>query len=190
METECFDRRTRTISCILTRRTLAGAFGLGAFLLSSSAEARKHKHKHKKKVNFNDFGCVDVGRFCQSANQCCSGICQGTKGKKRCQAHDVEGCQAGQTIELCGSGPEQICTTSAGGKRACLTTTGNAGYCAGSSICAPCQHDADCEALCGLHAACVSCTACPDGGTLCAGLAATACFEERAAISPIGLRER
>jgi hypothetical protein len=35
-------------------------------------------------------GCKNVGRRCQRARQCCSGICRGGK-RKRCKAHDSGG---------------------------------------------------------------------------------------------------
>ena len=55
MDSARFDRLARTITSVLTRRTLASALGLGALGASGLAEAKK-KHKKKKKVKRNDFG--------------------------------------------------------------------------------------------------------------------------------------
>ena len=59
-----FDQIARAISQNLSRRTLAGVIGLGAMGISEVADAKK---KNKKKVKKNEFGCVDVGKFCKNA---------------------------------------------------------------------------------------------------------------------------
>jgi hypothetical protein len=69
-------------------------FGLSAFGLPALAEARNKHRKRRRKVKFNEFGCVDVGKFCKKSHQCCSGICQGKMGKKRCKSHDRGTCQS------------------------------------------------------------------------------------------------
>ena len=98
MVSQQFDRLARSFSRLRSRRSLAGLVGLGALLLPGQSQAKK-KHKHKKKkVKRNDFGCVDVGKFCKNDGQCCSGICEGKKNKKKCKAHDQSTCQPGQTI--------------------------------------------------------------------------------------------
>jgi hypothetical protein len=165
MDGSRFDRWTRALS----RRTVAGVLGLGALGLPSLIEAKKHKHKHKKKkkVKFNDFGCVDVGNFCKNSGQCCSGICQGKKGKKKCQAHNVSTCTAGQHTTGC-SGTDTICTSSTGDEGFCETTTGNAPYCAAVGTCSTCTKDTECQVLFGPDAACIVCSGCP-GGTVCVG---------------------
>jgi hypothetical protein len=76
-----FEHLTRTISTMLSRRAIAGTLGLGALNLPGLVEAKK-KRKKKKKIKKNQFGCVDVGKFCTDDGQCCSGICQGKKPKK------------------------------------------------------------------------------------------------------------
>lgn len=173
-----FDRWTRAVSTMLTRRTLAGALGLGAIGLADLADAKKKKRKRKKKkVKRNEFGCVDVGRFCKKADQCCSGICQGKKGKKKCKAHDATTCQGGETSAECG-GVDVPCTSSSGEPNGlCFTTTGKAGYCIADGDCFPCQKDADCIPVCGPQAACVVCADCEEqsGGTGCVGPSAESC---------------
>ena len=156
MDTARFDRVTRTFSPLLSRRALPGALGVAALIIPRPAEATKRK---KKKATFNAFGCVDVGRFCKNAGQCCSNICQGKKGKQTCRAHDTGECQPGQE----GS----PCTTSDDRGGACDVTTGNAGYCVGGTfgdVQQPfCARDLDCQTrIDDARAACLS------DGHLCA----------------------
>ena len=165
--------------CPSRRDLLRGLASLGVGVVStgqaSPGSARKHKHrhkgkkrKHKQKITTNVFGCVDVGGFCQNADQCCSGICTGEKNRKTCQAHDQSTCQPGATA--CAP-PYISCTTTAGGTGVCGTTTGNAGYCALGGDCFLCRRDADCEPFYGKGAACAICKECGiTGGTTCLGI--------------------
>lgn len=151
-----------------SRRAVVGALGLGALTRPGFIDARMHKRKkrkkHKKKIALNAFGCVNVGGFCTTREQCCSGICEGKQGKKSCRDHDGgSGCQAGLS-EGCEGGPPSVsCMTSTGLEGGCDTTTGNAGYCGSGFVCADCRKDVDCQDLCGIAAA--VCVRCPD----CAG---------------------
>ncbi len=174
-----FDDLSRSVSTRLSRRTLAGVLGFIAPTLPGWVEAGKKKRKkRKKKVKKNQFGCVDVGQYCKTADQCCSGICAGKKGKRTCQAHDASTCEAGQTDGFCSGVVGEVgCVTSTDGNGVCLTTTGNGPYCAISGGCFPCKTDADCVQSCGPAAACIACPAnCADsGGTMCAGPGSGAC---------------
>jgi hypothetical protein len=127
--------------------------------------------RRRKKVRRNTFGCVDVGGFCNTAGQCCSGVCQGKKGKRRCRAHDTGGCRAGFQDTTCDTeanpGTDVLCTTSAGNEGYCNTTTGNAGFCAYSGGTYPCAKDAECQEIYGPQAACIRCDQ-ETGGTTCA----------------------
>jgi hypothetical protein len=173
-----FDAMTRALTRVPSRRAvvraLAGAgLGLTAAPRPNVAAAKKRR---RKKVQFNAFGCVDVGGFCKTDSQCCSNVCggkQGKQGKKKCQAHDAQGCQPGARSLSCNpTGSEVTCTTSLGfAEGICETTTGGAAYCASFGDCYPCTKDADCQALplCGPRAACIVCASCPaeTGGTAC-----------------------
>lgn len=174
MDTSRFDLWARTISHRLSRRGLTGALGIAAAGIPSMAKARKRKKKRKKKkVTFNAFGCVDVGNFCNNAGECCSGVCQGKKGKKKCEAHDTGGCRADQ--DFCIDEEVPHCTTTIGGEGICFRTTGKASYCAPENgQCVPCNTDADCQPFCGLGAACLACAdICEEsGGTACFGVVA------------------
>lgn len=168
MDAPSFDHVTRAMPSCFSRRMLAGLLGATGLGANGLAEA---KNKRKKKVKRNALGCVDVGKLCKNASQCCSGICSGKKGKRKCQAHDQSSCQNGQ--DFC-NGVEVACTATTGKSGVCLATTGAASYCAVSSACAVCVRDADCELTHGAGAACTVCTSECAGstpnGTACSGL--------------------
>lgn len=139
---------TRTISEVPSRRDvlrgLAGVgLGLGMVRIPAMAAAKKkRKRKTKKrnpKVTPNQYGCLEVDDPCQTAEQCCSGICEGKKGKKRCLAHDTGTCKQDGQLVPCNN------RTDCG----CFRTTAGSDVCAGlaTSECAVCQRDADCLAL-------------------------------------------
>ena len=107
MDHHRFDQIARTLSTSQSRRGLLGALGLGAILLPGTTGAKK-----KKKAKFNKFGCVNVGDYCKNNNQCCSGRCEGKKGKTRCSAHDSSTCQAGQNA--CDDAAGVRCVSSTG----------------------------------------------------------------------------
>jgi hypothetical protein len=177
MEHDRFDQFVSALAQRPSRRAFAGILGLGALGLAGStqvdvASARK---KHKKKVKNNEFGCVDVGKFCKNAGQCCSGICQGKKGKKKCIAHGESTCVSGQKEPICG-GTGVTCPTPNGEQGLCDTTTGNAGYCVADGNCFACKKDADCIAQCGADAACIQCATCGlTGGFACVGPVVDSC---------------
>lgn len=161
MDGSHFDGLTRSLA--QSRRSLLGA-ALAAttgWLVTNPAEAKKKRKPRKKprKAVPNEFGCLNVGKSCNNADQCCSGMCEGKKGKKTCKAHDTGNCTAGGTVVAC--------TTSAGVPGQCATTTGNGGYCAATSYCIACATDADCQAtyggILGPHAACIRSVECVAG---------------------------
>lgn len=132
-------------------RGLAGVgLGLGTRRLPDLAEAKKKgkRKKKSKKPRPNAFGCLDVGAACASEEQCCSGICEGKKGKRKCRAHDVGTCdQADPGICEAGNIFQALCN---GKDCGCFRTTGGSNVCAGLfdvSECADCKKDADCLAL-------------------------------------------
>jgi hypothetical protein len=174
MDGSHFDGLVRSLT--KSRRSLLGA-ALAAttgWLIANPAEAKKKRRPRRKpqKAEPNEFGCLNVGTSCKNADQCCSGICEGKKGKKTCKAHDTGSCAAGSQIGFCG-GTDVACTTSFGNPGMCAATTGNARYCVASGICFACKTDADCQVadggILGPHAACVRCAECGDAGdTACA----------------------
>jgi hypothetical protein len=166
MDADRFDTLARALAAPASRRRVLRGLALAGVAAGPAADAATAK-KRRKKVKRNSFGCVDVGRFCRRAGQCCSGICTGKKGKKTCKGHDAGvGCQAGlQELEC--SGTDTSCMSATGTPGVCATTTGNAGYCHSSGLpCTTCHKDADCQELCQLATA--ACTMCPDcdGGDL------------------------
>ncbi len=177
MENRHFDDLVRGLA--LPRRSLlAGALALAVSQLDLASGAgkkrKRRKPKSKPKPKPNEFGCLELSDPCRTSAQCCSGICEGKKGKKRCRSHDTGGCQPGAEPQEC-SGEEMdvVCTTSAGKQGICGTTTGNAGYCLATGTCFDCRTDADCKAALGgqfgPQLACVRCADCDEfGGTICA----------------------
>jgi hypothetical protein len=143
----------------------AAGLGWGGARWPAGAAARR---KRTRTVRRNAFGCVDVGGFCTDAGQCCSGVCRGKRGKKRCRAHDADVCTAGQRDVNCG-GQDVACTSGTGQPGVCETTTGNAPYCAGSLWVVPCATDRECRRYCGPRAACLRCGFYSAGAPTCAG---------------------
>lgn len=192
MDSIRFDGLTRSVSTLFSRRTLAGALGLGALAHPGPAEAKKkHKHKKKKttKLKRNAFGCVDVGGACRgSGGNCCSGLCEGKKPKKGkkdtsvCVAHNDAGICFADT-DSCAVGSSVSCNAD-NASCDCVQTTGKAGFCgdftAGAAdLCRICSQDTDCQEEFGGGAACVllgeSCT------PLCVSTGRTACVPPCAA---------
>jgi hypothetical protein len=172
MDAHSFDRMVLAVATRLPRRSLAGLLGLSSLGAVALADAKKKSKKKKKKIKRNEFGCVSVGKYCKNDGQCCSGICEGKKKKRKCKAHDESTCQPGQYS--CEGVPE-LCTTTAGFTGQCGTTTGKASYCYSDGTCAPCSKDADCEPTFGTGAACIVCAECLEAtpqGTGCVGIAA------------------
>lgn len=181
MDTNRFDALARALNHQQTRRgalgVLAGFSGLG---LGAAAAKKGKKRKPKQKPRFNQFGCVNVGGFCKNSGQCCSNICRGKKGKRTCRAHNTGGSVC-EPVELgfCGAGDDVSAVICNNGIGRCVTTTGNAPYCAGSQpeeSCSPdivpCTKDKECQRFCGADAACIQCPACAEVfgvSTACAG---------------------
>lgn len=159
---------------------LLGPNGWAEIAAGSNATQRKRRQKRKQRRSFrpkfNAFGCVDAGNRCRTAEQCCSGICQGPRGKATCQAHDPGTLRDGSdscplTNFRCGS---HECMTTTGNLGECHMTTGNAPYCVSDESngnCVSCARDTDCQRFCGPRAACIRCTSgfCGALNTMCAG---------------------
>jgi hypothetical protein len=170
MDTARFDRWTQDLSIAVSRRQSLASLGFGLGALAGLLDLAEAKKRKKKKIKRNDFGCVNVGNFCKNAGHCCSGICSGKRGKKKCRAHDTGGCRAEHNPVTCGGSADVPCFTNAGALGQCAHTTGNAGYCQNSGNCLACTRDPDCVPFCGADAACIVCEGlCGPGGTACTG---------------------
>jgi hypothetical protein len=149
MEMDRFDRLAHSVSGLLSRRALAGALGLGALVWPSLVDAKK-RGKKKKKVKFNEFGCVSVGGYCKNADQCCSGMCEGKKGKKKCRARGAGTCDQDSPGVCLAANPTTL-TCNNDALCYCYATTAGSNFCTeasmGFDVCAECQKDADCVAL-------------------------------------------
>ena len=148
-----------------SRRLLfASAITAATELVVGPGVGARNKHKHKKrrkKAKPNAFGCLSVGKSCQNADQCCSGVCEG----KTCRAHDTGTCDQ-KRPGYCAEGNPNDASCN-GGKGVCFRTTAGSNVCINNFFCAECKRDADCVALgYPAGAACV-----PVGGDLaCADL--------------------
>ena len=92
-------------------------------------------------------GCAKVGKSCKRADQCCSGICEGKHGKKKCRGHDAGTCQRGQDTCTDPDPDGDKCNNNA--DCSCIATTAGTSFCADvvGGGCADCARDADCLAL-------------------------------------------
>jgi hypothetical protein len=167
-----------------SRRALLGGMvaAAGWFGEAGAGARRKRKRKHKKRkqprtppATPNAYGCLNVDDPCTSAEQCCSGICEGQKGERRCVAHDERICTV--AADLCTTQVDTPCGTT-NPLCACVVTTGNAPFCGdftglpGDELCRDCRRDADCQEEFGPGAACVVYSGvcgeiCPETGRAC-----------------------
>jgi hypothetical protein len=160
----------------ILRGLVTAGMGIGALRMPDAATAKKRRN-NKKPVRPNTYGCLNVGAVCKNASQCCSGICRGPKGKKRCRTHDASTCAPQQFF--CTSGAPVACNLG-NSSAVCMRTTGQGAFCGDLSddkaLCRDCTRDADCREELGPGAACVafnlgicqSLGLCPDtGGMAC-----------------------
>lgn len=177
MDQNRFDALTRVLGDGFSRRrVLRGLVAAGAGPIaaqrSEGAHGRKKRRGSPRKPKPNAFGCLDVGAACKRAGQCCSGICEGKKDRRKCRAHDTGDCRAGEQPGEC-DGLDVACVTSLGKQGVCATTTGKGAYCTSLLKCFNCKTDADCQAAdggaLGPLAACIRCAGCAaTNGTACA----------------------
>ncbi len=134
---------------VLRGLTSAGlSLGLAALpVLTEAKPKRRKKRKRLKLGKPNKYGCLEVNAVCRKHQQCCSGICTGKPGKKRCRAHGIGTCVQ-TNLGLCEtSGVEQtLCNNSS--TCACTRTTSGSSFCGSistvASSCTTCKRDADC----------------------------------------------
>jgi hypothetical protein len=157
MEAQRFDHLARSLARATVRRRLLFGLALSSVAgfvarVADNAEAKKKRKKRKpKNAKPNAFGCLDVGDPCKSVAQCCSGICEGKRGKRTCRAHDTGTCKQGikgACETPLGEAVLLKCNNDAG--CFCLQTTAGSNYCAApvrAEHCAVCATDADCLVL-------------------------------------------
>lgn len=164
MEGAAFDIVSRRLA--RSRHTLVGAglMTVGAMVgipISGPPERVASKKRKQAPLVRNAFGCVDVGGKCRGSNEnCCSGVCQGSKPRKGkqdrsvCLAHDTGACLLADD-----SCAENAASTPCQRGGICVRTTGNAPFCGleGRSSCQVCTRDSDCRALLGGGSACTIC---------------------------------
>jgi hypothetical protein len=187
MNPDRFDHLARWLGTRSSRRHLIVAIAGSALGVAATratlVEARKGKRKRKhkaKKPRPNAFGCLEVGDACKTADQCCSGICAGKKGKKQCRAHDTGPCDQG-TPGLCESVSVTQTRCDNNANCFCIRTTADSHICGTTlapSECVDCKKDADCAAM-GFPPG-TACASVAEGN--CAGL----CETGTACIAPCG----
>lgn len=146
MNADRFDELLRVMTG--SRRMALGAAlaAVGAgFVPGSDAAGKSRKPGKAKKPKPNVYGCLNVGARCKRAEQCCSGICEGKKGRRKCRAHDTGTCDQ-DAPGYCEAGNPYLAQCNGGGCL-CFRTTGDSRFCAGSVVCETCQRDADCLSL-------------------------------------------
>jgi hypothetical protein len=141
-----FDSLARHLASGTSRRRAlralaAGTLGLLGGMLGNRAVAK---------------ACLREGKDCKRGSQCCSGSCQGKKGKQKCRRVPVQSictiknslCPGGAVRTECGTGALSC---------ACLETTQGHAFCALNQNTAqtPCTSNAECDARIGQGAACV-----------------------------------
>ena len=157
-EGERLSRLRSTLLGLPSRRdVLRGIAATGIALVSVAAPASagskpKRKRKRRKRrqtpAKPNRYGCLSNNAPCRRASQCCSSVCSGQPGRKRCRAHGTGTCNQAvpafcetsvPTLTHCDN--SEFCW--------CLRTTSGSSYCgsAVTSDCAACKRDADCVAL-------------------------------------------
>jgi hypothetical protein len=114
-------------------------------------------------------GCLANGKRCARANECCSGMCRGRKGKKRCRPAPGQGSCTIDKDACSGAGARATCSAGSGADCVCFRRTNGAAFCADGrfdfeSACRPC---AECPAgaVC-ISAPLGSCSLC-EWSTLC-----------------------
>lgn len=132
------------------RGLAATGFGLG-LAVPSLAEAKPNRRKPRKRlqpVKPNRYGCLEIKDPCRRHSHCCSGICTGPPGRKRCRGHGTCNqanpgtCEAIDPIQtLCNNSLSCLCFRTTAGSSFCSDVS------AGTSECTSCKRDADCVRL-------------------------------------------
>jgi hypothetical protein len=137
-----FDDLTRLLASDASRRSIV--CGLGAAALGFSLGIATVREVAAGKKN---------GKRCKKAKDCCSGTCQGKKGKKKCKnTAGARGC----TIEdVCGAA---IQCPDVPGEASCVVTRVGKPFWTNLGECVACDSDADCAVL----APGAKCVDCPD----------------------------
>jgi len=139
-----FDDMTKRLTETGTRRRLLGGFAGGA-LAGFLALAAGDEVGAQEAAGRAAERCLREKQACKRGNQCCSGLCKGKRGKKKCRRAPGQGtCTTDRDICRVGE-PRGICTKGAN-QCGCLITTRGTAFCAGVGVATVCATDADCVA--------------------------------------------
>jgi hypothetical protein len=134
------------------RGLAATGVGLSLAAFPSLAEAAPTPRKKRKRptpAKPNRFGCLEVTDPCRRHTQCCSGICTGKPGRKRCRAHGTGSCSQ-QGIGVCTAPNPALHRCNGNPNCFCFHTTAGSNFCGsflGGDGCAVCTRDIDCLTL-------------------------------------------
>jgi hypothetical protein len=143
MQATAVDALARRFATFRSRRGLLGAL---AALAAPAAAAPVGKA-----------ACRNPGRPCNRGGQCCSGLCAGKKGKRRCRTSPGQSictladnqCLPGVQPKDCGLGDLScLCFVTTRGRAVCTQFAG------GDAT--PCSSDGECESRFGRGAVCIS----------------------------------
>lgn len=152
------DGLRQALSGIPSRRDVlrglaAAGLGLGVATVPELAGAKPKRRRKSRKprqtpAKPNRYGCLSNNAPCRRASQCCSNVCLGQPGRKRCRAHGTGTCN--QTAPaFCESPVPPLTACDNSQACVCMRTTSGSSFC-GSTVtsnCAACKRDADCVAL-------------------------------------------
>lgn len=149
MDEQRFDALARHLARGTSRRRALGALAVGALGLFGGMLGERAGAK----------ACLREGKDCKRGSQCCSGRCQGKKGRKKCRRVPFQSICTRRTdsctgaVKDCGVGAE-FCV--------CNVTTSGAALCSQGFRCPaqPCRNNPDCVAAFGEGWFCVRS---PDG---------------------------
>ena len=159
MDDSGFDATARAVSRSTSRRDAIRMLAAGAALGLLGRDAADAVA-----------ACVRVGKRCNHAAQCCSGICHGPRGKRSCRAHDVGSCTLDQD-DFCTDRDVQRANCNQTAGCSCYTTTGGARFCGQdeSAFCpatGTCGRDPDCGAGAACAVKLLACGGCPTSSGL------------------------
>lgn len=172
MDDHRFDTMTKRIAAVSSRRSLLGGLAGGALaaLLGRAAAGQEAARGGGGRPTGR---CLGEKKECRRGAQCCSGVCKGKRGKKKCRRAPGQGtCTTDRNVCAVGN-PGIGCNGDFA--CACAVTTGGTAFCGSlfGDSCAACASGADCVGL-GFPAgsACIpvggDCEDCPAaGGTKC-----------------------
>ncbi|CAA9581407.1 MAG: hypothetical protein AVDCRST_MAG59-4814 [uncultured Thermomicrobiales bacterium] len=147
MDQDRFDSLARRLAAGATRRDAIQALAVATVGLVAAVPAGTGAAA----------ACREPGAPCRRGGQCCSGLCQGKKGRERCRRVPGQGictirnnvCRTNDADKSCGGAGLDSC--------GCFVTTAGRSFCALGALSevVSCERDRDCAGQFGAGARCV-----------------------------------